>query len=106
MTRAPDDNTYPAPHMNLHPILHLPHELVSHIQVSIKIKASRLVMQIGAGLAFVKQLQGFHGFNIESFGQFHRDGTNAIAHDNLLYDRRLDGVIKLLLFHRKQGICR
>jgi len=87
--------------LGLYPILHLPHKLISHIQISIKVKSRGLVMQISAGLAFVKQLQRFHRLNIQSFGQFHRDGTNAIAHDDLLYDRRLDGVFKLLLFHRK-----
>lgn len=38
----------------LHPILHLPHELISHIQIPVKVKACGLVVQIGAGLAFVE----------------------------------------------------
>ena len=38
----------------LHPILHLPHELISHIQIPVKVKAGGLVMQVGAGLAFVE----------------------------------------------------
>ena len=88
----------------LHPILHLPHKLIRHIQISIKVKASGLVMQVGAGLAFVKQLQRFLGRNIQTFGQLHSNGANAVAHDNLLYDRRFNGVFILLLFHRKSSI--
>ena len=38
----------------LHPILHFPHELISHIKIPVKVKARGLVMQVGAGLAFVK----------------------------------------------------
>ena len=104
MARTSNCRTCPAPIRNLHPIFHLPLKLIGHIQVSIKVKACGLVVQVGTSLAFVKQLQGFYRFNIQSLGQLHRDGTNAVAHDDLLYDRRLNGVFKLLLFHRKSGI--
>ena len=101
MAQVSIGRTYPTSFRNLHPILHFPHELVSYIQVSKKVKTCGLVMEVGTSLAFVKQLKCFDRFNIESFGQLHRDGANAVAHDDLLYDRRLDGVFRLLLFHRK-----
>ena len=44
-------------------------------------------MEVGAGLAFVKELQGFHGLNVQPFGYLYRDGADAVAHDNLLHDR-------------------
>ena len=72
---------------SLPPLPLLPHKLVSHIQIPIKVKAGGFVVKVGAGLALVKQLQGFHGLDIQPFGYLYRDGADAVAHDNLLYDR-------------------
>ena len=56
----------------LPPILLLPHKLVA-IQIPIEVQPRGLVVEVGAGLAFVEQLQRFLWRDVQTFGQFHGD---------------------------------
>ena len=80
----------------------LPHKLITDIQIPIKVQPGGFVMEVGAGLAFVKQLQRLLGRNVQAFGQLHGDGTNAVAHDNLLYHRGFNRVFYLPHFFASQ----
>lgn len=48
----------------------LPHKLIRNIQIPIKIQTSRFVVEVGAVLAFVKQLQRLHWLNIQPLGHY------------------------------------
>jgi len=83
----------------------LPHKLITDIQIPIKVQPGGFVVEVGAGLTFVEQLQRFLGRNVQALGQLYGDGPNAVAHDDFLNNRGFNGIFRLILFHRKSGIC-
>lgn len=83
----------------------LPHKLVTNVQVAVEVEACGFVVEVGAGLAFVEQLQRFLRRNVQALGQLYGDGPNAVAHDDFLNNRGFNGIFRLILFHRKSGIC-
>ena len=42
---------------------HLPHKLVGNVQIAVEVEAGGFVVEVGAGLAFVEQLQRLLGRN-------------------------------------------
>ena len=53
----------------------LPHKLIANIQIPVKVQPCRFVVEVGAGLAFVKQLQRLRRLDVQPPGQLNRDGA-------------------------------
>ena len=86
-------------------VLPFPDKLINDVEVTVKIESSGFVMQVGTSLALIEKFKGLDRLNVKLPSQFHRNGTDAVAQDDFLNNRRFDRVIILLRFHHKSSIC-
>ena len=62
------------------------YEFVGDVEVAIEVEACLSVVEVGAGLAFVEELQCSDGFDVQPLGKLYGNGAYAVAQDNLLHD--------------------